>query len=158
MNFGVKLRLIALALGVGLMGGLIVFVTWTSQRQAGELRARLSVVDVESFQIADQFRDSLRRLNNTLFRYGIQHQASDLDQFHQASHELDLWIDEQKPRLRTPREKEIMQQMDAAYDGYLSAARELQAKVQALGGQSASMAEFAGLLAESQRRTPPCWR
>jgi len=49
---GIKWRLIALGLALALMGALIVVVVLTSQRQAAELRARLSQVDVESFGIA----------------------------------------------------------------------------------------------------------
>src|SRR6266498_2036359 len=130
MNFGVKLRFTALAVVVGLMGVLIVLTTLNSQRQAAELRASLSLVGLESFGIADHFKDSLRVLNATLFNYGIRHEPSDWESFLKASHELDIWIDEQKPKLNTQQEKDVLQQIDTAYDGYVRAGRELQAKVQ----------------------------
>ena len=48
MKFGIKFRFVALALVVALMGALIVLATLNSQRQAAELRDRLSQVDLGS--------------------------------------------------------------------------------------------------------------
>jgi len=150
MKFGIRFRLTALAVVVALMGLLILLATLNSQRQAGELRARLSQVDLESFQMADQFRDSLRELNNTMLRYGFDHDAAVWQEFLEASHKLDVWIDEQKPKLTTDREKEALQQIDVAYDDFLTAARNLQAKMPP-PGQSASLADYNPLRVTSQR-------
>jgi signal transduction histidine kinase len=150
MKFGIKFRLLALALFVALMGALIVLATLNSQRQAAELRDRLSQVDFESFRIADEFRDSLRELNNTMQRYGTDHDPATWNEFVQASHKLDGWLDEQKPKLTTQREKDALQQIDVAYDDYLRAARDLQAKIQSLGQQSTTLADFSPLRAASQ--------
>src|SRR5438552_12853387 len=136
MKFGVGLRLILLVLALALMGLFIVFATLHSRQQASELRARLSQVDLESFRIADEFRDSLRELNNTLFHYGTDHEPTTLNAFLQASRQLELWIDQQKPRLNTQREKEVMQQIDAAYGDYLRAARDLQTRLKSDGQKS----------------------
>jgi signal transduction histidine kinase len=150
MKFGIMFRLVTLALVVALMGVLILLATLNSQRQAAELRARLSQVDLESFRIADQFRDSLRELNNTMQRYGTDHDPAVWNEFLEASHKLDVWIDEQKPKLTTEREKDALQQIDIAYDDYLRVARDLQARMQPLGQQSASLADFNPLRAASQ--------
>ena len=66
MNFRVKLRLVALVLGIGLMGLVIVLMTFKSQSQAEELRVRLDQKYSESFRIAEQFRDFLGQLNRRL--------------------------------------------------------------------------------------------
>ena len=47
MNLGVRLRLAALGLAVGLMGALIVLVTLSSQKRAEDVRTRLGQVDLE---------------------------------------------------------------------------------------------------------------
>src|SRR5437867_4619474 len=151
MNFGIKLRLAALGLAVGLMGLLIVLTTLNSQRQSAELRARLSNVDLESFGIADHFKDSLRELNHTMFLYGIRHDPAHRESFLKVSDELNTWIDEQKPKLTTQREKDVLQQLDTGYDDYLRVSRVLQAKVQSLGKQDPTLADCSGFLAESQR-------
>lgn len=141
--------MVALTLVVALMGLLILLATLNSQRQAGELGAHLSLVDSESFRIADEFRDSLRELNNTMQRYGITHDPATWKEFVDASHRLDIWIDEQKPKLTTAQEKEALQQIDSAYEVYLSNAHELQAKMQS-DAQSASLADYTPLRTASQ--------
>lgn len=142
--------MVALALVMALMGVLILLATLNSQRQSVELGARLRQVDSESFQIADQFRDSLRQLNNTMQRYGIDRDPAVWKEFVDDSHKLDLWIDEQKPKLTSDEEKDALQKIDVAYDDYLRIARELQTRIQP-AGQSASLADFNPLRAASQR-------
>jgi len=64
MKFGIRYRLTALAFALVLMGALIAVVTLTSQRQAEEAKARLGQVDLESFRIADLFKEKLRLAND----------------------------------------------------------------------------------------------
>ena len=128
MKFGIRFRLVALALIVAVMGVLILLATLTSQRQAAKLRDRLSQVEFESFRIADQFRESLRELNNTMQSYGTDHDPAVWNEFLEASRKLDGWIEEQKPRLTTQHEKEALQKMNAEYKEYLRVARDLQVK------------------------------
>jgi signal transduction histidine kinase len=151
MNYRIKLRVIALGTAIALIGLAIGLMTVRSQRQAAELRQRLTQVDSESFRIADQFGDYLRRLNNSLFRYGVGRAPADLDKFRVASDELNSWIDEQKPKLRTATEIAAMQQIDSAYDDYLRVANELLTKLAALGAERATLADYAPFLEESRR-------
>ena len=104
MNFRIKLRLIGLVVGIGLMGLVILFETVQSQRQAQELHAQLNQVDSESFRIADQFREFLRELNGSMYRYGIERDPAERDGFLKASRALNLWIDQQKPKLTSDQE------------------------------------------------------
>jgi signal transduction histidine kinase len=140
-----------LVLVMALMGVFILLATLNSQRQAAELRERMSQVDFETFRIADQFRESLRELNNTTQRYGIERDPAIWNEFLAASHNLDLWIDQQKPRLTTQREKDALQQIDAAYDDYMHVAGDLHVRLQSVGSEGASLADFNPLRAESQR-------
>jgi signal transduction histidine kinase len=151
MKLGIKLRLAALALAVALMGTLIVLATLRSQRQSGELRIRLKSVDSESFGMANYFKDSLRELNNQIFQYAINHDTAVWDEFRKASDALDRWIDEQKSRLTTQREKDIVQRIDAEYDVYRRVANELRGKLQSFGQRKASLEDLASFRAESQR-------
>ena len=151
MKFGIKFRLVTLSLVVAMMGVSILLATLKSQRQAVELHQRLSQVESESFRIADEFRDSLRELNNTMQRYGISHDPAQLNEFLVASHKLDGWIDEQKPRLATPSEKDAIEQIDHAYDDYMRVAKDLQVKVQSSGQQPATLADFEPLRERSKR-------
>lgn len=151
MNFRVKLRLVALVLGIGLMGLVIVLMTLKSQRQAEELRVRLDQKDSESFQIAQQFRDFLDQLNSALFHYGGENDAAELEKFNKASDDLNQWIDVHSPRLTTVDEKAIMNQIDAAYDDYLAAAKALLIRLKSLGPQSATVHDYADVRKQSER-------
>jgi len=151
MNFRVKLRLIGLMASMALVAMGIAWLTVKSQRQASGLRNHLSDVTSESFQIADRFQDYLRQLNLSLYRFGSGHAPADWAQFGKASQELDDWIDAQKPMLASPSEKLLMLQIDEAYTNYLGVAAELRTHLQSLAGQTASIADYAALMSESQR-------
>ncbi len=151
MTFGIQWRLVVLGTVVTLMGLLILLATLNSQKQAAELGARLSQVDLESFRIADRFRDSLRELNNTMQRYGIEREPAVWEEFLKASRKLDDWIDQQKPKLTTREEQEALAEIDAAYDRYQRVAQELQAKVLFLEGKSPSLADYDTFRKASQR-------
>jgi signal transduction histidine kinase len=133
------------------MGVLILLATLYSQRQGAELHSRLVQVESESFRIGDEFKESLRAQNNIMQRYGIDHNPAIWNEFLAASHKLNAWIDTEKLRLTTDREKEALRQISAEYQAYLHVACELQSKVKNSGPQSASLADFNPLRAQSQR-------
>jgi len=151
-NPGIKFRLAALAVAVALMGVLIALTTLDSERRAAELRAQLKQVDSESFKIEEHFKDALREVTDKMARYRTARDPADWEEFVKSSHQLDAWIDEQKPKLNTPVETSILQRIDAAYDDYQRLAEELRARIQSSGQQSVPMAEFPGSLTQSRRR------
>jgi len=144
--------LIALASAVGLMGVLIVLTTLNSQRQATELRTRLSQVDSESFGIAEHFKDALREVTDKMLRYRTVRDPVAWEEFLQASHELDLWIEQQAPKLTTQHEKDVLKQIDSAYDHYVRSAQDLHARIQSSGNPSAPSPDSTALFAQSRRR------
>ena len=151
MSSGIKLRLIALGSALALMGALIVVVVLGSQKQAAELRARLSQVDVESFGIAEQFKDRLRGVTDKMRAYRTTHDPVSWEEFLGAGHELDVWIDQQAPKLATKHEKDVLKQIDSAYDDYLSVARNLHEQIQASGETNVIRAETTGIVEHVRR-------
>jgi len=135
-----------LLVGVG-----IAWLTVQLQRETIELKTRLRQVDSESFGIADQFTEFLRNLNDSLYHYGRSHVLPDVAAFDKASHELDLWIDNQKPKLTSKQERAVMEQINHAYNGYMQAAKELLVRLEAIGEASATIDEYTNLRKESQR-------
>ena len=148
---GIKWRLIALGLALALMGALIVVVVLTSQRQAAELRARLSQVDVESFGIAEQFKERLRGVTDKMRAYRGTHDPAIWEEFLKASHELDVWIDNQAPRLTTGHEKDVLKEIDSAYNEYLQVTRNLHDQMQVSGETNVIRAESSGILEHVRR-------
>jgi signal transduction histidine kinase len=141
----------ALVAGIVLTSSGIAFLVYQLQRESADLRKRLEQVDSESFRIADQFRDLLRGLNDSLYHYGRSHVQPDVPAFNGASHELDLWIDAQKPKLSSPKERAIMENIDHAYDDYMAAARKLLVRLEEIGEASATIDEYTDLRKESAR-------
>jgi signal transduction histidine kinase len=140
MNFGIRFRLVALGLGCGLMGFLIVVVTVNSQTQARELRVRLNQVDTESFGMADHFKESLREVNETMRRFRTNVDPAVWAEFLKAGHDLGAWINQQAPKLNTQREKDVLQQIDAAYDEYMRLGEQWHAQLQSSDGISTAPA------------------
>ncbi|HEV7927411.1 MAG TPA: ATP-binding protein [Verrucomicrobiae bacterium] len=151
MNLKAKFRLAALGLAAGLMGVLIALATVMSQRQGGELRSQLHIVDSESAGISEHFKDSLREVNNIRLRYTTDRNPADWQQFLTASHDLDAWLDQQTPKLTTSREKDLLRQVKSAYTDYLDASRQMYLRVQTNRTPEEVLAEFTGSRPQSQR-------
>ena len=151
MNFNVKFRLAALVLAVGLMAALIVFITLNSQRGVADLQSRLNNLDIESSVLADQFRDSMHELNNTVISYGISHNPAAWADCLKQSHKLKTWITEQKFKLRNPSEKQILQQMDGAYDDYLKTIQDFHNKIVSSGRQDSALSDIAPAREKTQQ-------
>lgn len=151
MNSGVRLRLAALGLAVGLMGALIVLVTLSSEKRAEDVRARLGQVDLESFQIADRFKDTLRHANERMRRYASANDPAAWTEFLQAADELKSWIERQAAKTSTGRELTILKRMRPVCESFVLTARELHAQMQAADEAGASLAQYGGFTEQSRR-------
>lgn len=152
MNFGIKLRLVALSSAVGLMGALIVLVTLASQRQAAELHSRLSQLRTQSLGIAEKFRYELRQVDDKMLEYQMTREEADWQAFLVANHQLDLWINDQKSKLTTQRERTTLRQIGVAYHQYLRAAENLHTRFQTSNPQTVIPFSVADALVQSRRR------
>lgn len=116
MHRALKIRLIAFALVIVALAGAIGFAAYASWREVGHLQQRLSTEHLRSFEIADHLQASVLGLQTTLVAYELRQDPSKLDDFKRDSAALDAWINQQKPVLISPREFELLNQIDAAYD------------------------------------------
>ena len=147
----IQRRLAILAIGIAATAVGIAILTLKAQWRTGELQNQLNQVDSESFRIADQFGGFLRDLNDSLYHYGRSHVPPDVQAFERTSHALNLWIDEQKPKLKTNREIAAMEQIDRTYDLYLKTAKTLIERLGKTGESSASVDDYTDLQTESQK-------
>src|SRR5262249_25797134 len=123
----------------------------SSWRRTGELREKLTSVQIQSFQIADHFQQTVLELNNSILRYGVYHDTNDWRHFDVTSQALDHWIDEQRPILSTEAEKQILDQINSAYDDYMAAARQIAARILAAGQAATPLDQFAAFEGQSRR-------
>jgi signal transduction histidine kinase len=151
MNDGIRLRLVAFILATLAMVSLIVWTARVAERRVGQLRDRFTQAQLQSFEIADHFQESIQQLNNSVLRYGAYHDPNDWARFGTASKQLDHWIDEQRPLLSSEGERTVLDQINAAYDDYLAAAREIVPKLKGTQQGPIALAEFAGFQKQSER-------
>jgi signal transduction histidine kinase len=125
-------------LRLGFLVGTIVLVAvltlWGVQRswqRITQLESKLTGSNLESFRLADDFQQRLLKLNNTMLRYASRREPAVWVEFERASTNLDQWIDHYDPRLNkdvqfnSERERELFQELNDAYDGYLTAGRQV---------------------------------
>ncbi|HSU55231.1 MAG TPA: hypothetical protein VLT36_14325, partial [Candidatus Dormibacteraeota bacterium] len=76
---GLRVRLVAFILAIATMVGLIAWIAHSSWQRTGELRERLTSVQIESFKIADHIQREILDLNNMVLRFGMYHDPGDLE-------------------------------------------------------------------------------
>lgn len=150
-SVGSNLRLTAFILAIA---GILALIVWTAQdawRRGGELRERLTAVQLKSFQIADHIQETILELNNSVLRFGAYRDTNAWAQFGSVSHELDHWIDDQRAVLSTERERRLLDLINTNYDFYLTAARKIERRVQASAIPGIGLEDFTEFESQSQR-------
>ncbi len=150
MKGEIKFRLVAFVIAIAAIIALIAWTAHSSWQRAGELREKLTAVQLQSFQIADRLQHDIWELNNFVLRYGVYHDTNDWLTFEHASKLLDHWLDERRPVLSTQAEKAILDLINANYDGYMRAAHTISEKVRAAPEPATPLAEFADFEKQSQ--------
>ena len=151
MSGGIKFRLVAFVLAIGLMVILIAGTAHRAWQRIAELQRKLTSVQLKSFQIANHFQQTILELNNRVLRYGVSQDPAEWGRFDAESQALDHWIDEQGPLLPTEQEKQVLDQINAAYDDYLAAARQIRARGGSVFQSGNRLSEFADFEKQSQR-------
>jgi nitrogen-specific signal transduction histidine kinase len=123
-----RFRLVFLVAALALMAALTLWAVQESWKRITSLEHRLTAGQIESFRLANDFQERLRSLDNTLLRFAARRDPVALAEFQRASDALDRWIDEYDPRLNkesnltTEQERQILPELNEAYDEYLEAA------------------------------------
>ena len=115
------------------------------------MREKLTTVQLQSFQIADHFQQSIWELNNLVLRYGAYHDAKAWTNFQTRSKDLDKWIDDERPILTTDTERQLLDYINTNYDSYMAAADDIQTRIRSSPPAATPLVEFAGFEKQSQR-------
>src|SRR5438477_1709910 len=121
-SVGIKFRLAAFSIAIAVMVAIIAATAHNAWRRGGELRERLTAVQLKSFQIADHLQETILELNNSVLRYGAYRDTNAWAHFQIASRELDRWIDDQRAVLATDSERRLLDLINTNYDFYIAAA------------------------------------
>src|SRR5882724_12824694 len=115
-SFGIRFRLAAFILAIAGMVGVIAWTAHNVWRRSGELREKLTAVQLKSFQIADHIQENILELNSSVQRYGVYHDTNAWAHFQTASRQLDNWIDDQRAVLSTDSERRLLDLINTNYD------------------------------------------
>ena len=151
MSGGMKYRLVAFILA---MAGMIVLIAWTghtSWQRSGELREKLTTVQLQSFQIAEHLQQTIWELNNLVLRYGAYHDTNAWARFQTRSKELDNWIDDERPILSTEKERQLLDLINTRYDDYLAAAHGIETRIQSSPPEATPLIAYADFEKQTQR-------
>lgn len=153
VNTAFHLRFGLLLAGIVLLAAGTVWAVQRSWERLLTLERKLTYSQIESFGIADEFQERLLKLNNFMLQYVARREPATWTEFEKASAELDRWIDRCDPRINklsrvtTQRERLLLQKLNDAFNGYISAAQAVQTNQQAALASSqglVQLAEFQG--------------
>lgn len=121
----VSARLVIFALVVG-MGVLVVLWLQTSVgRQMRRLEGEFAALKAEAFFVGVQTRVNFRRLNDTLLASHLDEKTADLASFRKEATEFKRWLTTREANLSTPKERDLFDQLEAAYARYLADTEQL---------------------------------
>src|SRR5216117_148159 len=116
----VKLRLYGFAVAVVLLAALVGWAGNSAWQQLKQLRTNFGSVQSRSFHLADHVQASILNLNETLLRFNLRKNPADHDQFHKEGEELKRWMQAQTPAATTPFELELLNQIEAALEAFMT--------------------------------------
>jgi signal transduction histidine kinase len=149
-SVGIRFRLTAFILAIA---GMVCIIAWTAHnawQRGGELREKLTAVQLQSFQIADHIQEKILELNNSVLRYGAYHDTDAWSRYQDTSRELDRWIDDQRAILSTEAERRLLDRINTNYDFYTAAAREIETRVETNAPPSIGLKDFTAFEKQSQ--------
>jgi signal transduction histidine kinase len=112
-SYGYALAIVVLALVVSWAGR----VTWQELRQ---LHRSFASVQADAFHLSEHIEASVRDLNEIFLRFDLHRHPEDRTAFQKKSQDLQQWIHAHQPTITTPQERELLGQIEAAFEGYLS--------------------------------------
>src|SRR5213592_1481438 len=114
----VKLRLYGFAVAVVLLAALVGWAGNSAWQRLKQLRKNFGAVQSESFHLADHVEASVLNLNQTVLRFDLRKDPADNAHFHKEGEKLKRWI--RKSSVTTPRELDLLNQIEVALEAYLT--------------------------------------
>jgi signal transduction histidine kinase len=142
MNATVRLRLTMLIGAIALMAGLTLWGVQDSWRRIRQLESKMNASQLASFRLAEEFQQWLLALGNYLMHYAARRNPTTWTQFQDASVQLDRWLDLQISTHPSPRELNILHQLNAVYDDYIAAAAQVRTNARPAGLTAETFAQL----------------
>ncbi len=151
MNPGIKLRIILFIATIAMLLMLIAWTAHSSWQQMGDLHDKLSAEQWKVFSIVDSLQQNILDLNVLVEHYAAYREAEDWTNFTAKSKELKQWINEQQPTLASSKERQLLNQINSAYDDYVVAANAINIRIYGTKRTITRVVEFADFETQSKR-------
>jgi signal transduction histidine kinase len=145
--------------------GLVVWIEVSTWRQLERVKAEFAGADLDGFYLGLHLRETVLRLNGAALRYQLSEVEGEREQFRQEARELADRIGRAKARLSTGAERQLVVEIQRAYDAYQTGMasllergvrgvrRDTASQVhEQISAKSAPLLALAGQLVEAQRR------
>jgi signal transduction histidine kinase len=142
MTSAFQLRLGLLIGAIALIASLTLWGVQDNWRRIRRLESKLSASQLDSFRLAEQFQQRLLQLGNLMLRYTARRNPETWTQFQTASDQLNLWLDQQIAKDPSPRELNLLHQLNTTYDEYLAATAEVHTNGQPAGITAAAFTQL----------------
>jgi signal transduction histidine kinase len=151
MNLVVRIRLVLLVAAIAGLAGMTLWAVRSAGQRINELEGKLTAAHLESFRLADHFQQDVLRLNNSILRFVARREPGTWTEFEHASRQVDAWIDDETPKMSSMHARQLMQELNSAYDDYLATARRLYSNQQQALVDAAAYAQLAGFEKQGDR-------
>jgi signal transduction histidine kinase len=151
MNSGILSRFVIFFTAITLLLALIGWTAHNSWERIGQLHEQLSETQWKSFQTADHLQQTILGLNNMVLRYAAYHNLVDWTNFCTTSRNLEQWINSQQPILSSQKEQPFLNQINTAFQDYMSAATTINNRIYTTGQSITRVVEFTDLEKQSKR-------
>ncbi|HEV2437525.1 MAG TPA: ATP-binding protein [Verrucomicrobiae bacterium] len=112
-SFSFALITVLLVLVAGWVGG----NTW---RELQQLHRSFASVQADDLYLPSHVEATVRELNDTVLRIDLRQDHADRAAFEEVSQELQRWIRAQRDALTTPEQRDLMIQIETAFEVYLT--------------------------------------
>src|SRR5882672_8835406 len=157
MKSPVGIRLWLLIAALFLVAGGTIYGLFSAWHRLQEIEAKLNTSQMERFQLASEVRRELQNLNTSMLYYTLVRDPEQWAQFERASSDLDNWIDKHDPSvnasspLTTEAERQVIKELNQAYDDYLGSARAVHSNSLPALLSSGQLAQLDGFNAQADR-------
>jgi signal transduction histidine kinase len=123
----IKRRWSLLVLAAGLVMCLLGWGKSTGWNSIRCLRNQFSATEMERFDVGVQMALGIRILNDEVLSFHIRHDPADWARFREKAVELHEALKRNKPRVTTPNEQRLLNELEAAYACYLKGVEQIAA-------------------------------
>ena len=125
MNSAVRLRLSILIGAIALMAALLLWGVQHARAHFAQLERQLTANQLETLRTAGRFEQQFPRLEKLLLEYTANREEATWRQFENTAADLHRWLEDQASKHADTSAREVLGNLNRAYDDYWAAAQQI---------------------------------